>query len=166
MTPLTALFYALPLVGGALLVHLLWPNRRPSSMVFKAFLGAGLGLGLQSLLYFVYLLTFATGDGFLALEVTTVVALGALVLRKYKSIGPSARVGGLARPTPAQWALAAVAAVVFLVSLSSTATNSALRTPGSGKLVGVLLGRNGPPLPRGLPVAAGHEHHGRLGCPW
>jgi hypothetical protein len=131
MTPLAILFYALPLVAGALLVHLLWPDRRPSSIVFKLFLGAGLGLGLHSLLYFVHLLIFADGGGFLVGELAAVVVLGTLVLWRRRTIGPAQKLSGFVLPTPAQWVLATVAALVLIVSLLSTASFLLRRRQGS-----------------------------------
>ena len=37
--------FALPILTGGLLVHLLWPDRALKNLILKAFLGIGIELG-------------------------------------------------------------------------------------------------------------------------
>ena len=53
MTILGGLAFVLPLLSGALLVHLIWPERGLAFLPMKLALAVGVGLGLRSLLYFV-----------------------------------------------------------------------------------------------------------------
>ena len=44
---LAGLVFALPIMSGALLVHLVWPERGLALMLVKLALGVGVGLGLR-----------------------------------------------------------------------------------------------------------------------
>ncbi len=113
--------FLLPIVSGALLVHLLWPDREVRHWPLKGFLGIGLGLGLSSVLYFIYLLLFAGQGWFFIIQlVGLALLLSALILQERRR-------GLQLRPrfvlpsiSSAQAILAAVASIVFLVSLLST----------------------------------------------
>ena len=50
MNVLAALVYGPPILSGALLVHLLWPDRSSPGLVLQAFLGIAIGLGSSLLL--------------------------------------------------------------------------------------------------------------------
>jgi len=50
----TILIYLVKVLGGILFVHLLWNVREPRYVVLKVFLGAGIGMGISSLLYFLW----------------------------------------------------------------------------------------------------------------
>ena len=52
---LSLLIFAAKLFGGFLLAHLVWGARDAKSMIFKLFLGAGIGIGISSLLYFLWM---------------------------------------------------------------------------------------------------------------
>ena len=69
MTILGGLAFVVPLLSGALLVHLIWPERGLAFLPMKLALAVGVGLGLRSLLYFVYLLLFAGQNWFIGVEV-------------------------------------------------------------------------------------------------
>jgi hypothetical protein len=52
---LFALFiYFVKLIGGFLLIHMIWDSRELKVLVFKFFLGAGMGAGISSLFYFLW----------------------------------------------------------------------------------------------------------------
>lgn len=71
-----SLFLLLPTVlSGGVLVHLIWPDKGFKSILLKIFLGVGIGLGLNSLLYFVYLLLSKRQVEFIVFQI-----LGLLVL--------------------------------------------------------------------------------------
>ncbi len=56
MTIQSFLVFLPAMLSGGLLIHLMWPERDPAALLLKASLGAGLGLGLSSILYFLSLL--------------------------------------------------------------------------------------------------------------
>jgi hypothetical protein len=47
------------IITGVLIADLLWEDDAPTALLLKLFVGAGLGLGVNSLLYFLYMLLFA-----------------------------------------------------------------------------------------------------------
>ncbi len=55
MTLFSFLAYVPAIILGTLIVHLLWSEKFPSSLLIKTSLGVGLGLGLSSILYFIVL---------------------------------------------------------------------------------------------------------------
>lgn len=120
MTLLSVSLFLLPLLGGGLLVHLLWPERDIKLLVLKAFLGVGVGLGLSSLLYFIYMLAFAGQHWFVFLQMGLVLALLTAAIRRERDRGwPS-------RPrwhlTGVQNTLVFAALTIFIISLLSTAS--------------------------------------------
>lgn len=54
MIVLAFLVYIVKLLAGFFLLHLLWGAREPKALTFKFFLGAGMGAGLSSLLFFLW----------------------------------------------------------------------------------------------------------------
>ena len=70
-----ALVFLVPVLSGALVVHLLWPDREIVHLFLKFFLGIGVGLGISSLQYFVYLFFFAGQTWFIAVELATFLIL-------------------------------------------------------------------------------------------
>jgi hypothetical protein len=112
--------FLLPIFSGAMFVHLLWPERDGKILLFKFFLGSGLGLGIFSLLYFLYLFPFAGRHGFIFIELAVFLILLALTIWKEKSsIKFSLPKFNLTR---AQIIFSAIAAIVFSISLLGTAS--------------------------------------------
>src|SRR5258707_5896306 len=73
------------ILTGFLVVHSLWPERDWKTMWVKGFLGIGLGLGLVSMLDFLYMLVFFTESGFLILQLLILLALGTLVFYRERN---------------------------------------------------------------------------------
>ena len=80
MTLLSLLTFLLPIISGALLTHLLWPNREVKGLLYKLFLGMAIGPGLTSLLYFIYLLIFNGRTGFLLVQLFILAILIAIII--------------------------------------------------------------------------------------
>jgi Dolichyl-phosphate-mannose-protein mannosyltransferase len=119
------------ILSGGLLAHLLWPDRSAYGIVLKASLGIGLGLGARSVLYFVYLMFFAGMSWFPAIELILLMLLMGLTLwresrRRTGTAGPELR----PRFGATTWALGALAALVFVVSLLATANYLLRRRQG------------------------------------
>ena len=70
----------LPILTGGIIVHLIWPDRDIKILVFKAFLGIGIGLGISSLLYFIYLLGFANRHWFIVIQLVLFILLLAVTI--------------------------------------------------------------------------------------
>lgn len=123
--------FLLPILTGGLLVHLLWPDRQVKNLVLKAFLGIGIGLGISSLSYFVYMLLFAGQHWFLAIQLVTLLILAAAnAWREWSRRAewrPQWTTVHLARP---QTALLGLSALIFLISLGSTASYILRRRQG------------------------------------
>ncbi len=64
------------ILSGILIVGLLWDDDTPAAILLKLCLGTGIGLGLVSLLYFLYMLAFAGAHWFIFAEIA---CLGLLV---------------------------------------------------------------------------------------
>jgi hypothetical protein len=129
---LAGLVFALPILNGALLVHLVWPERELPYLLIKLALGVGVGLGLRSILYFVYLLLYAGQGWFMGIEVAAFLGLlgfsikqarGATTFRE--ASGNSVRLLGRG-----QLLLGTIAAVVIAVSLLTTANYLLRRRQG------------------------------------
>ncbi len=128
MSGLSVTVFLLPLWMGMSLAHLLWPERRPAALLFKAFLGIGLGLGLSSLLYFLYLLAFAERRGFVFVQLAVcLVLLGSLLAQERRRGGFSWPRGRISR---LQGFLLGAAGLVFVISLLSTASYLLRRKQG------------------------------------
>jgi hypothetical protein len=126
-----ALVFSIPVLSGALVVHLLWPDREIVHLLFKFFLGIGVGLGISSLQYFVYLFFFAGQTWFFAVELATflILLLAAIYAERKRGTEPRTRMS-LPRMTRAQKTFAAASLVVFAVSLCSTASYLLRRRQG------------------------------------
>jgi hypothetical protein len=73
---MAAILVFLPaLLSGMLLVHILWPDGRFWSLAVKVFLGMGVGLGLRSLLYFLYLLVLPARNAFIFIDLACLLTL-------------------------------------------------------------------------------------------
>jgi hypothetical protein len=80
---LQSLFVLLPsMVSGGILAHLIWSEREIKSILFKVFFGAGLGLGINSLLFFLFLLFFGRRPGFFGVQILLMVALVTMLVIK------------------------------------------------------------------------------------
>lgn len=148
---LIAFIFLLPIFSGAMFVHLLWPERDGKILLFKFFLGSGLGLGIFSLLYFLYLFPFAGRHWFIFIELAIFIILSALTIWKEKNFlspfldtdytdshGKKFKKSALARVirpirvlklsppkfnwTRTQFIFAGIAAIVFIISLLGTAS--------------------------------------------
>jgi Dolichyl-phosphate-mannose-protein mannosyltransferase len=128
----TVLVLGLPMVNGALLVHLVWPERRLPSVLMKLALGIGVGLGLRSCLYFVYLLLFAGQSWFEGIEVAALLVLLGLSVRQGRGVAKfrGARGHPLSALGRGRLLLGAVATVVAVVSLLTTANYLLRRRQG------------------------------------
>lgn len=113
--------FFLPIATGGLLIHLIWPDRDGKILVFKAFLGIGIGLGISSLLYFLYLFWFADRHGFIVIQLLIFFLLLAITIwREWKrgwNFVPHWHLPGLTRT---QGILIGLGSIVLLVSLTST----------------------------------------------
>ena len=123
--------FLLPILTGGLVIHLIWPERAARILVFKAFLGIGIGLGIWSLLYFLYLLWFADRHWFIVIQLIIFILLLAITIWKERKGGwnflPHLNLKSLTR---SQGILAAFSCVVLLVSLSSTVSYLLRRKQG------------------------------------
>jgi hypothetical protein len=119
------------LVSGALLTHILWPDRSFWALMTKFFLGVGIGLGLRSLLYFLYLLVLPGHSLFIFFDLALLVCLIAVAARQERVSGKwNWSQLHLARLSGTQWALVVVSGIVFIVSLLSTANYLLRRRQG------------------------------------
>ncbi len=125
---LLIVIFLVPILIGGLVVHLLWPERDFKILIFKAFLGIGIGLGLSSLLYFLYLLPFAGQHWFIFVQLTIFLTLLALTIwKERKQAWPPLPRWNLTRT---QTILSALALIVFSISLASTASYLLRRKQG------------------------------------
>ncbi len=126
-----ALVFLLPILSGTLLVHLLWPERDIKSLSLQAFLGIGVGLGLNSLSYFVYMSFFAGQHWFFAVQVLTLLILALLtVWLERRRAGAWHLAWSPIRLPRTQTVMMACSGLVFLVSLGSTASYILRRRQG------------------------------------
>lgn len=84
MMILSSFLYFLPSIfTGSLIVHLLWRDERPLALLLKFSLGIGMGLGINSIFYFVSLLAASGKANVLAAQLgLAVVLLGMVFLQK------------------------------------------------------------------------------------
>lgn len=73
------------ILAGGLLVHQLWGGNQPARLLFKFGLGAGLGLGMTSLVTFILLLTTNTISGFFPVQLLLLGCGLALTWRNWKT---------------------------------------------------------------------------------
>ena len=123
--------FALPILTGGLLVHLLWPDRALKYLILKAFLGIGIGLGLTSLSYFLYMSLFAGEHWFVAVQaIGLFILVGANVWWERKHAVEAMQEWNFAAPSRLQYVFAGLGGVIFLVSLGSTASYILRRKQG------------------------------------
>ncbi len=80
-----ALIYIGKVIAGLALTHLIWDSRDPKHLVFKLFLGTGVGLGISSLLYFGWSWLGFPGLGYPAFELSLCFILLAInFVKEYK----------------------------------------------------------------------------------
>ena len=85
MSVLSLLAFIPSILTGTLIVHLLWMDRKsPLDLIFQLSLGTGLGLGISSLLYYIYLILFAGSPYFLYVEIALLLAVLTAVYLKHK----------------------------------------------------------------------------------
>jgi hypothetical protein len=129
---MAAILVFLPaLLSGMLLVHILWPDGRFWSLAVKVFLGMGVGLGLRSLLYFLYLLVLPARNAFIFIDLACLLTLLSIAVVMQRRTGSLDR--ALASPpalSRGQRALVAISGIVFLISLLSTANYLLRRRQG------------------------------------
>ena len=125
---LLLIIFLLPVLNGGMLVHLIWPEREVKAFVFKAFLGIGIGLGVWSLVYFLYMLFFAGQRWFIFIQLGISLGLFVLTVQQERRRGPFQKLQW--QLTRVQAIMVGLAAVVFLVSLLSTASYLMRRKQG------------------------------------
>jgi hypothetical protein len=120
MSILEIVILSLPIFSGILLVNLIWPERRAAVLLFKIFLGVGIGLGLSSLLYFIYLFFFPGGHWFVIVQLVFFHVLLVITFRTEIKRGRFSILPG--RLTWVQAIFLGLAGVIFLISALSTAS--------------------------------------------
>lgn len=131
MTVQLILTFALPILSGGMLVHVIWPDRSFWPMALKVFLGAGVGLGATSLLYFVFLLFFAGQNWFIALQAAALLALTMIAGLQARRSSTSGRwFGGVPRLTRLQEIEVGIGLLVLVISFLSTANYLLRRRQG------------------------------------
>jgi hypothetical protein len=88
------------ILSGGLLAHYIWPDRTFKSLLVKLFLGVGLGLGLNSILYLIFLLIFNRKPGFVFVQIFVLVTLIFLVISRERA--HPLRFDSLKLPNPVQ----------------------------------------------------------------
>ena len=123
MTLQSFLVFLPAMLSGSLLIHLLWPEREPAALLLKASLGAGLGLGLASILYFISLLLMPGKVNLLPVTLAVLAALGIVVLLRER--GQRWDVPRMPLLSRLQWGLSAasaLAAVFMMLTFANLAT--------------------------------------------
>jgi 4-amino-4-deoxy-L-arabinose transferase-like glycosyltransferase len=69
------LIFVPALLAGVGLVHLLWRNDGPWALALKICLGAGLGIGITSCIYFIKLILFSSQGGYLFIQVAFLIVV-------------------------------------------------------------------------------------------
>jgi len=99
MILIAALIYIGKILGGLALVHLVWDAREPKQLLFKLFLGVGAGLGLSSMLYFLWFWVGLPATYYPYFELLLIaVLLAATFSREFQSHPRGATVFQLSRP--------------------------------------------------------------------
>ena len=78
-------FFLIPILNGSLIAHLLWPERKGSALLLKFSLGIGMGLGINSILYFLALNIAPKQINVLAVEVVLFVTLGIIAFLRERN---------------------------------------------------------------------------------
>src|SRR5574342_318197 len=96
---LQSLFIMLPsVISGGILAHFIWPDREVKSILLKLFLGIGVGLGINSILFFIFLLIFNRRGGFVGLQIFVMIVLIAMFIlreRPFRATLPAFKLPGL-----------------------------------------------------------------------
>ncbi len=104
------------MISGVIAVHCIWPDREFKSILFKLFLGMGLGLGLNSLLYFLFLSIFNRQPGFFGLQIIVLIALLSILILKERSY--RFQLNAFPQLNRMQVILLALAGIMILLALS------------------------------------------------
>src|SRR5574342_613678 len=96
---LQSLFTILPsVISGGVAAHLIWPDREVKSILLKLFLGIGFGLGINSILFFIFLLVFNRRGAFVGLQIFVMIVLIAMFIlreRSFRATSPAFKPPGL-----------------------------------------------------------------------
>lgn len=114
------------IVSGGILVHLIWPDREFKSILFKIFLGIGFGLGINSLLFFIFLLIFNRGSGFFGLQILVMGVLVSMLIIRGRPF--RFMLSAFKTPDRTQVVFLALAGVMLILALIVYA-NVSLRKP-------------------------------------
>ena len=120
---------SLPILTGTLIVHLLWIEKNnPIELLLKLSLGSGLGFGISSLLYFIYLIFFAGRPYFLLVELAVFFIALATAYFKHKKMGQ--QTSPRLRANFLQIALLVIAGFVSILSFIGLVNYSIQRAHG------------------------------------
>ena len=117
MSLTSVLVFAVPILIGSLAIHLVWPGRKLAALVLKLCLGAGAGLGLSSILHFIFLSIAPGRIEMLVLLIPLMLALLAPVILRERRAGPAHL--SFPRLSLVQWGLIAVVLAVLAASALS-----------------------------------------------
>ena len=113
MLPLLAALFV-KILTCFLCLDLLWNTSRPAAFLLKASFSIGLGLGVSSLVYFLYLAAWGAGRGFFYFETAAALLVLAVWLWKRRRL----TLPKFQKPTRLQVAFAIPALLVFFFSAS------------------------------------------------
>lgn len=114
MTLASILVFSIPVLSGILLVHLIWPEKGGEFFLLKVSLGLGLGMGFNSILYFLTLLITPTFQGNLLISIGILIALVILTILKERNNHWSAiKFSQISR---IQWILIGLTFITFILS--------------------------------------------------
>ncbi len=136
MMLLLALALLIPAAGGSLLISVGWPRERAptADLPLIVALGAGLGLGLSSVGFFIGLVGFGSSPGYFVVEVAGLAVLLALLFRRLRSGEPGGfgrrPIGRRIEAPLAFWLLAPGFAVSLIAALLAFGYRSATYTHG------------------------------------
>jgi 4-amino-4-deoxy-L-arabinose transferase-like glycosyltransferase len=130
MTAALAPAFLIPLIGGSLLLYTFWPRERASrgDLPLILALGAGLGLGLSSVGFFIGLVGFGSSVEYLVVEGLGLAILLGLMLRRIRSGALTVPRDSGGRPSGApfvSWLLAPGFAVSLIAALVTFGYRSA-----------------------------------------
>ena len=79
------LYILIPILSGIFLTHLIWQERDSKSILLKVFLGTGIGIGVNSLFYFIYLLLFNHRSGYFIFQISYLIILVIIIFFREKN---------------------------------------------------------------------------------
>lgn len=125
----------LPVIGGALFLYMVWPQRRPpvSDLLLILALGAGLGLGVSAAAFFAWLVGFGPSKAYFVLELLGLAVLVGFVLRRLRQGAaglPSTGRGEPARVAYVSWLLIPGFVLSLLIAILTFAFRSATSPHG------------------------------------